>query len=151
MTFENPWSRVGVSFLGWATTATATTPASSYTVTGPVTLFAVWRGSGGTITKSVYFLGDSSGIIGATADILTDLRGLLKGKNNITVNVSGWVKETKDKSYDTRLSADRAAAIVKVLRDSFGISGTYSYRGFGIDPGNSDKSRRADIVITWSN
>ena len=151
LTFENPWSRTGVSFLGWATTATATAPASSYTITGLVTLFAVWRGSGGTITKSVYFLGDSSGIIGATADTLTDLRGLLKGKKNITVSVSGWVKETKDKSYDARLSADRATAIVKVLRDSFGISGTYTYKGFGIDPGNSDKSRRADIVITWSN
>jgi uncharacterized repeat protein (TIGR02543 family) len=40
--FTNPWSRTGYTFLGWATTPGATSAASSYTVTGAATLYAVW-------------------------------------------------------------------------------------------------------------
>ena len=43
LNFANPWTRTGYDFLGWATTANATTAASSFTVSGSTTLYAVWR------------------------------------------------------------------------------------------------------------
>ncbi len=105
----------------------------------------------GVLNKSVYFLGDSPKVTGQGGRILQDIWSQLKGKKNIVVTVSGWVKETADKSYDLRLSMQRAQNMVHVLRDIYRIKATYSFRGFGISPENTEKSRRADISVTYSN
>ena len=106
---------------------------------------------GGQVQKSVYFLGDSPKVTGHGGMVLQAIWALIKGKKNIVVNVSGWVKETADKSHDIKLSNQRAQNMVHVLRDIYKINAKYSYKGFGISPEGTDKSRRADIVITFTN
>jgi outer membrane protein OmpA-like peptidoglycan-associated protein len=103
------------------------------------------------VTRAVYFLGDSPKITAKTGDVLRALRDLLKNKKNITVTVTGWVKETAKKDHDLKLSADRAANIVFVLRQLFHVNAVYNYVGKGISPENTDKSRRADILVTYTN
>jgi uncharacterized repeat protein (TIGR02543 family) len=109
------------------------------------------KGGAGTIKKSVYFLGDSPKVTGHGGMVLQSILKLLRSKKNIVVNVSGWVKETADKSYDIKLSHDRAQNMVHVLRDIYKIKAKYSYKGYGISPEGTDKSRRADIVVTFTN
>jgi uncharacterized repeat protein (TIGR02543 family) len=104
-----------------------------------------------TLKRSVYFLGDSAKVTGKGGEVLLSILAVLRGKKNIVVTVSGWVKETSDKSYDARLSKERAQNMVYVLQDIYGIKGKYSYKGYGISPENTEKSRRADIVITYTN
>jgi uncharacterized repeat protein (TIGR02543 family) len=116
-----------------------------------VSLPVVFRNAGGLIVKAVYFVGDSPKVTGHGGMVLRAIWALLKGKKNIVIVVSGWVKETADKSYDIRLSRERAQNMVHVLRDIFKIKATYSYKGYGISPENTDKSRRADIVVTFKN
>jgi outer membrane protein OmpA-like peptidoglycan-associated protein len=103
-----------------------------------------------TLKKSVYFLGDSAKVTGQGGKVLLSILSELRGKKNIVVNVSGWVKETSDKSYDARLSKERAKNMVYVLEEIYGIKAKYFYKGYGISPENTDKSRRADIVITYT-
>ncbi|MFM8329828.1 MAG: InlB B-repeat-containing protein, partial [Actinomycetales bacterium] len=47
-------TRSGYTFLGWAITSNATTALSTYTVTGNVTLYAVWRVNSGSSPAPVY-------------------------------------------------------------------------------------------------
>ena len=99
---------------------------------------------------AVYFLGDSPKITAKCGDLLRAIRNLLKGKKSITVTVNGWVKETKVKKHDLQLSFDRAQNIVHVLQDIFHVKAAYTFAGNGISPENTDKSRRADIVVTYT-
>jgi outer membrane protein OmpA-like peptidoglycan-associated protein len=99
---------------------------------------------------AVYFLGDSPKITAKCGDLLRAIRNILKGKKAITVTVNGWVKETKIKKNDLQLSSARAANIVYVLRTIFRVKASYKFAGNGISPENTDKSRRADIVITYT-
>jgi hypothetical protein len=41
--------------------------------------------------------------------------------------------------------------MVHVLRDIYKIKAKFSYKGYGISPEGTDKSRRADIVVTFTN
>ena len=117
-----------------------------------VSLPVVFKGIGlNELKKAVYFLGDSPKVTGHGGMVLQAIWALLKGKKNIVVNVSGWVKETADKSHDIKLSYQRAQNMVHVLRDIYKIKAKYSYKGYGISPEGTDKSRRADIVITFTN
>ena len=91
-----------------------------------------------------------TGVNPSGGDILRAIRAAVKGKKNIVVTVSGWVKETGDKSYDAKLSSARAANMVYMLKSIWHVKATYSYKGYGISPENSAKSRRADIVVTYT-
>lgn len=240
LAFAPGWTFNGFTFLGWAPDSSAKTAATSFTVTGNETLFAIWEtapgatfgpfpdlvknlstgkftlvnpttNSTGAITynascagkvkvvgnvvtlvsagncvitasvaaapnfgsasvsmnlritplivakkvfklsRSVYFKGDSSLLTPTANSILRDIFRVLKGKKNIVISVRGWVKETPDKSYDMSLSNRRAGKIVNSLRTLYAIKGQYSHRGFGISPENNYISRRADIIVTYTN
>lgn len=102
------------------------------------------------LNLKVYFKGDSA-VLTATAK--ADLRILAKKAKTYglasLVNVIGRVKETNDKSYDIRLSRQRATNVTNYLK-SLGVKGTYRLVAAGISPENKPVSRRVDVTITWS-
>jgi uncharacterized repeat protein (TIGR02543 family) len=102
------------------------------------------------LVLSVYFKGDSPVLIPRTKLALQRLAKLAKSygrANNITIY--GRVKETNDKSYDTRLSKARANNVAAYLK-KFGVIGVFKVYAKGISPENTWKSRRVDMKLWWS-
>ena len=102
------------------------------------------------LVLSVYFKGDSPVLIPRTKLALQKIAKLAKAygrANNITIY--GRVKETNDKSYDSKLSKARAANVAAYLK-KFGVTGEYKVYAKGISPENTWKSRRVDIKLWWA-
>ena len=97
----------------------------------------------------VYFAGDSAVLSTATKKKLRDLA--LKAKKIAAkpyITVIGRVRETPDKSYDARLSLQRARNVRNYLK-TLGVKGTYKVVSAGISPENRPMSRRAEVTIRW--
>ncbi|MEN9962081.1 MAG: hypothetical protein RIS66_494 [Actinomycetota bacterium] len=115
-------------------TPTPTTP----TVTAPKKL-----------TITVYFKGDSAVLTTATKTALKKLAVQAKANGRASsITIIGRVKETNDKSYDKRLSNQRAVNVAKYLKQ-LGVVGTYKVIAAGISPENKPVSRRVDGVLIW--
>ena len=101
------------------------------------------------LTITVYFKGDSPVLTAATKTALTKLAKQAKvyGKAS-SITIIGRVKETKDKSYDMRLSKQRALNVANYLK-KLGVTGTYSVIAAGISPENKPISRRVDGTLIW--
>lgn len=67
-----------------------------------------------------------------------------------TVEVTGWVQPTKNSPNVQWLSSNRAKAVAGFLK-SLGLKGKYVIKAPGHDKLNVSTSRRATVVITWSN
>lgn len=163
----------GEDFDSWTDVATGNTYSAGSTITMPtsnVQLVANWRASvgggsgtpanpGGGVTTtpttpklltiSVYFKGDSAVLGLDTKRRLAALARTAKGFGQAaSITVIGRVKETPDKSYDARLSRQRAINVANFLK-KHGATGTYRVIGSGISPENSWKSRRVDATLRW--
>lgn len=138
---KNNWE-----FHGWSEELKTTVGIkNNYTPDGDVTLWPVWKSL--PANTAVYFGGDSPVITAAARAILVKLANKVKAsQQKLQVIVDGWVKETNDKSYDIRLSRDRATNSVKVLR-SLGIDAYVNLTPRGISPENTPKSRRTNLVV----
>ena len=102
------------------------------------------------LTLKVYFKGDSAVLLAAAK---TDLRILAKKAKAYglasSITVIGRVKETNDKSYDLRLSRQRATNVANFLK-TLGVKGTYKLVPAGISPENKPISRRVEVTIKWA-
>ena len=102
------------------------------------------------LTLKVYFKGDSAVLLAAAK---TDLRILAKKAKAYglasSITVIGRVKETNDKSYDLRLSRQRATNVANFLK-TLGVKGTYKLVPAGISPENKPVSRRVDTTLVWN-
>jgi outer membrane protein OmpA-like peptidoglycan-associated protein len=65
-----------------------------------------------------------------------------------SITIIGRVKETNDKSYDMRLSKQRATNVANYLK-RLGVKGTYKVIAAGISPENKPISRRVDGTLIW--
>ena len=166
--------KTGEEFESWTDVATGNTYSAGSTITMPtsnVQLVANWRasvgggsGSGGNqgggvittpptapklLTISVYFKGDSAVLLLDTKRRLAALARTAKSIGPAaSITVIGRVKETNDKSYDARLSRQRAINVANFLK-KHGATGTYRVIGSGISPENTWKSRRVDATLRW--
>ena len=137
------------SFDGWSTDATGTNKVSSpYVTDRDVELYGQWTVP--TLISRVLFKGDSFYLSPTIKRTLKQvaaqiLASPLQGK----LLALGWVKRTADTSYDQRLSADRANAVVKYLR-SLGVDTEVYTQAKGIAAENNANARRVDIYVTWS-
>jgi len=84
------------------------------------------------------------------ADQYRDLRNEMPATSKVTVEVTGWVQPTKTSPNIQRLSTGRAQAVVTYLR-SLGLKASYTINAPGHDKRNTPSSRRASVVINWSN
>ena len=102
------------------------------------------------LTLTVYFKGDSAVLTSATKIALTRLAAKAKTYGTASaITVIGRVKETNDKSYDARLSKQRATNVAVFLR-KLGVTGTYRVIAAGISPENKPVSRRVDTTLVWN-
>jgi outer membrane protein OmpA-like peptidoglycan-associated protein len=102
------------------------------------------------LTLTVYFKGDSAVLTSATKIALTRLARKAKTYGTASaITVIGRVKETNDKSYDARLSKQRATNVAVFLR-KLGVTGTYRVIAAGISPENKPVSRRVDTTLVWN-
>lgn len=101
------------------------------------------------LTLKVYFKGDSAKLIAATkAKIAAFVKKVKAAGGTPTISVIGKVKETVDKSYDIRLSTQRAVAVAKEMKRLKAL-GTYKTIAAGISPENKAISRRVEITAIW--
>jgi outer membrane protein OmpA-like peptidoglycan-associated protein len=101
------------------------------------------------LTITVYFKGDSAVLTSATKVALKKLAVQAKANGKASsITIIGRVKETNDKSYDKRLSTQRAVNVAKYLKQ-LGVVGTYKVIAAGISPENKPISRRVDGVLIW--
>jgi outer membrane protein OmpA-like peptidoglycan-associated protein len=102
------------------------------------------------LTLKVYFKGDSPVL---TAAAKADLRILAQKAKSYgfatSISSIGRVKETNDKSYDIRLSKQRATNVANYLK-TLGVKGSYKLVAAGISPENTAISRRVDLTLQWS-
>jgi outer membrane protein OmpA-like peptidoglycan-associated protein len=103
----------------------------------------------GKLVQRVYFTGDSAKLTSTAQKQLAALAKKAKSLGaKFSVAVIGRVKETADKSYDLRLSKQRATNVADRLR-KLGLYGTYRTVAAGISPENQPISRRVEVTITW--
>ncbi len=139
-------SKPNYQFNGWSELTRTTIGIKRNFITDKnVTLWPVWQVlPAGT---PIYFTGDSPVITRTAYKELVKLANKVKRNvQKLQVIVDGWVKETNDKSYDIRLSRDRATNTVKVLR-GLGVDAYVSLTPRGISPENTPKSRRTNVSI----
>ena len=101
------------------------------------------------LTFTVYFKGDRAELLPATKLTLQKIakQANVYGKAS-AITIIGRVKETPDKSYDMRLSKQRAVNVAAYLK-KLGVTGTYSVIASGISPENKPISRRVDGSLVW--
>lgn len=101
------------------------------------------------LTLTVYFKGDSAKLLPAAIGNLKRIAALAKLNGTAsTVTIIGRVKETADKSYDLRLSRQRATNVANFLK-KLGVKGTYKTVAAGISPENKAISRRVEVTLKW--
>jgi uncharacterized repeat protein (TIGR02543 family) len=101
------------------------------------------------LTITVYFKGDSAVLTAATKTALKKLSIQARAYGRASaITIIGRVKETNDKSYDMRLSKQRATNVAAYLK-KLGVNGTYKVIAAGISPENKAISRRVDGVLVW--
>ena len=132
----------------WVTAASVPTggPSSSNPSPSP----SLSAGSGAKkLSETVYFKGDSA-VLQTAAKI--KLKALAKkavaNGYALKIQVIGRVKETPDRSYDMRLSRQRANNVSNYLK-SLKLKGKWVVSAAGISPENKAISRRVDIRIFW--
>ena len=103
-----------------------------------------------TVAKSVAFVGTASKLNAAAGKILAALGKTLKGKKNIVVSISAWVKPAANIKADVKLAAARAAAIITALKKTYKVTGKFTYTGYAASPANKPKLPRLDLVITYN-
>ena len=89
----------------------------------------------------------------ARADIkaaYNSVKRKVASKSLVTVTVTGWVQPTKISPNVLWLSNNRAKAVADYLK-SLGLKANYVIKAPGHDKSNIPSSRRASVVITWSN
>jgi uncharacterized repeat protein (TIGR02543 family) len=102
------------------------------------------------LAATVYFKGDSAVLQPAAKKVLQALAVKAKRLGKATkIQVFGRVKQTPDKSYDIRLSRQRATNVANYLK-KLGVRGVYIITAAGISPENRPISRRADMYLYWS-
>jgi outer membrane protein OmpA-like peptidoglycan-associated protein len=124
----------------------------SYTINGPG-LAPEIQAPPGTyakkLTLKVYFKGDSAKLIAATkAKIAAFVKQIKAAGGTPAISVIGKVKETADKSYDIRLSTQRAVNVANQMKRLKAL-GTYKTVAAGISPENKAISRRVEITAIW--
>jgi outer membrane protein OmpA-like peptidoglycan-associated protein len=140
----------GLKFLGWSEKQVTTSGVTkSFTPTADVDLYQVWRNL--PLSTGVFFPGDSPSLTSKTKKTLTSLANKVKGMSQrAQLYVDGWVKETADKSYDLRLSKDRANATARFLR-LIGVNAVIQQlTPRGIFPLADPRARRAEIAVFFS-
>lgn len=101
------------------------------------------------LTLKVYFTGDSAKLIAATkAKIAAFVKKIKASGGKPSITVIGKVKETVDKSYDIRLSTQRALNVAKEMKRLKAL-GVYKTVAAGISPENKAISRRVEITAIW--
>ena len=101
------------------------------------------------LTLKVYFKGDSAKLIAATkAKIAAFVKKIKASGGKPSITVIGKVKETVDKSYDVRLSTQRALNVAKEMKRLKAL-GVYKTVAAGISPENKAISRRVEITAIW--
>lgn len=101
------------------------------------------------LTLKVYFKGDSAKLIAATkAKLAAFVKKIKAGGGSPQIYVIGKVKETADKSYDIRLSTQRALNVANQMK-LLKASGKYKTVAAGISPENKAISRRVEITVIW--
>lgn len=101
------------------------------------------------LTQTVYFKGDSAVLQTKAKQQLKALatKAVTYGYA-LKIQVTGRVKETPDKSYDMRLSRQRAQNVANYLK-TLKVKGKWVVTAAGISPENKAISRRVDISIVW--
>jgi outer membrane protein OmpA-like peptidoglycan-associated protein len=101
------------------------------------------------LTQTVYFKGDSAVLQTKAKQQLKALatKAVTYGYA-LKIQVTGRVKETADKSYDMRLSRQRAQNVANYLK-TLKVKGKWVVTAAGISPENKAISRRVDISIVW--
>ena len=101
------------------------------------------------LTITVYFKGDSAVLTTATQAALRKVAAQAKVYGTASaITIIGRVKETADKSYDLKLSKQRALNVAAFLK-KLGVQGSYSVIAAGISPENKAISRRVDATLVW--
>lgn len=139
----------GYKFLGWSAKAvTKVGIVGKFEPTKSQRMWTVWNNL--PLSTPVYFGGDSPVIrADARATIVALARKVSPQKQRLQLVVDGWVKETKDKSYDLRLAKDRAVNTVAQFK-ARGIDAVVDLTPRGISPENTPKSRRTNVAIYLS-
>jgi uncharacterized repeat protein (TIGR02543 family) len=103
------------------------------------------------IKLRVYFEMASFTVKGPNLTKLVDLASKIKGLGKkITITVTGFAQPTPGSEMtDSKLSADRANAVAKILR-SKGVTTTLTYKGMGRATANVASSRYVEIVASRS-
>ena len=101
------------------------------------------------LTLTVYFKGDSAVLLTKAKQQLKALaaKAVVNGYA-LKIQVTGRVKETPDKSYDMRLSRQRAQNVANYLK-ALKVNGKWVVTAAGISPENKAISRRVDLSIYW--
>ena len=101
------------------------------------------------LTLKVYFKGDSAKLTATTkAKISALVKKIRAAGGSPQIYVIGKVKETADKSYDIRLSTQRAVSVANQMKN-LRASGKYKTVAAGISPENKAISRRVEITVIW--
>jgi uncharacterized repeat protein (TIGR02543 family) len=102
------------------------------------------------LNLTVYFKGDRSYLTTEAKTALKKLAATAKQYGYATnITIYGRVKETNDKSYDTKLSSARAKNVAAYLK-KLGVSGAFKVIAAGISPENKSISRRVDLQLFWT-
>lgn len=101
------------------------------------------------LTQTVYFKGDSAVLQTKAKQQLKALatKAVTYGYA-LRIQVTGRVKETNDKSYDMRLSRQRAQNVANYLK-TLKVKGKWVVIAAGISPENKAISRRVDLTLFW--
>lgn len=103
-----------------------------------------------TLSKSVYFGGDSALLTAAVKKALGALVAKAKPNGNLNrIIVTGWVQATKDTTNDKALSRARALAVLTELK-KLGLQGIFSWKAAGVAIERTELARRVDIHISWT-
>lgn len=141
--------KTGYQFLGWsAKSVTKVGIKGEFEPTKSQKMWTVWNNL--PHSTAVYFGGDSPVIRASARTTIAALaKKVAPQKQRLQLVVDGWVKETKDKSYDLRLAKDRAVNTVSQFR-ALGINAVVNLTPRGISPENTPKSRRTNVAIYMS-
>jgi hypothetical protein len=140
----------GLNFIGWSPESiTRTAVPNVYKPTGNVNLYQVWKNL--PANTQVFFGGDSPVLSKETRVLLASLSKRVAGlSQQPQLIVDGWVKRTKDTSYDQRLSNQRAINTAAYLK-RLGVNAVVlDLTPRGISPIKSAKARRVDVAVYFS-
>jgi len=107
-----------------------------------------------TMKFRVYYALGSSSLSAKAKNVISEayeeIASSLSANAKVTVKVTGWVQPTNSSPNIRQLSRGRAQAVVDYLK-SLGLEAEYKITAPGEAKSNSAKSRRASVVVTWSN